>query len=248
MVPPPPGNPGVILIFTPSSTSSPSLSFSVLLPKCLSIQFTAFHLEEHHPHLSHNAFSTQPPGWFFKYSTHITSPYFLKFFHDSHFTSYKIQTPYHSPQGSAWSVPSLLSNFISYSVLSLLITFQQHQLSFTSNFYPAQRFSHTFPLPGIPAPATHSPSVFVRLTSSGHRLKVTFLLHLRRPSIFLPCSILGLHIPHAVCGDFVCFSVGSLFPQTNVSFIRTETTPLSLTSYIPNHYHIAGHVVGINKY
>ena len=53
------------------------------------------------------------PGWPFKYSTHVTSPYFLKFFHDSHFTSDKIQTPYQGTQASEWSIPNILSNFTS---------------------------------------------------------------------------------------------------------------------------------------
>lgn len=77
-------------------------------------------------------------------------------------------------------------------------------------FTQLRDFAHTFPLLGIPAPATHSPSILVRLASSGHRLKITFSPHLRRPSIFLSCSILCLHTPHSLCSDFVCFSIGSL--------------------------------------
>lgn len=101
--------------------------------------------------------------------------------------------------------PASCLNFISYSVLSLLFIFQQRRSSFTSNYFHIKfrDFAHAFPLPGIPAPATYSLSIFVRLASSGHRLKVTFSPHLRRPSIFLSCRILCLHTPHALCSDFV---------------------------------------------
>ena len=54
------------------------------------------------------------PGWWpFKYSTHVTSLYFLKFFHDAHFSSDKTQTPYQSTQASEWPIPNFLFNFTS---------------------------------------------------------------------------------------------------------------------------------------
>lgn len=80
-------------------------------------------------------------------------------------------------------------------------------------FTQLRDFAHTLPLSGIPVPATHSPYIFVRLASSGHRLKVTFSPHLRRSFIFLSCSILCLHTPHALCSDFFIFMLTVCLPK-----------------------------------
>lgn len=158
-------------------------------------------------------------------------PYFLKFSHDSHFTSNKIKTLYHSTQGSSWSVPSFSppsshTMFPPCSLYSSNTSHLSHQI-----ITQLRVFEHALPLPGVLAPTPHSPPFFfVRLTSSGLRLKVMFLTYpyLRRSSVILSCNILCLHAPS--CSDFVCFHLGSLSSHTIVSFTSTEAMLHSFTS------------------
>lgn len=126
----------------------------------------------------------------------------------------------HNPQVSAWSVPSLLSNFISYRVLSLLITFQQHRSSFTSNFYPAQRLCTYLPFAWNPSPC---------YTFSIYPCKVGFFRSQVKNHIFTP-SKEAFHFPflqHPMPSYssftlqwFCLFLCWQSVPQTNVSFIK----------------------------